>query len=176
MSEPFTNEDFNIQGDKLRLARRGAVAVLIMSKSVPEHIQLLKVLSSINLNHLETGFLDISSGKNREVVVQAKQTTTQINQLPYLAFFYDQKLKARYKGDIHKGKMEHWFQEKIMECAQANVSSDRKNMTSAPNQRFAMAQQQMPVTVGGGTKKQTDGIGQSSVVGINVAWRADLQK
>lgn len=160
MSEPFTNDDFMLQEGKLRLARREPCAVVIMTKTDANSIKLTKILSSIS--GLTTGYLDISAGKNREVVNMSRETNTPITHLPYLAFFFDGKLKSRYKGDVTKDALTKYFSEKIFEAKSSNMVS--KDEPSAP--RFTMAQpnKQMP----SGDPK-TNGM-----VGLNVAWRSDV--
>lgn len=165
MSEPFTSEDFRVEDGKLRLAKRGAVAVLIMSKT-PESLQLVKTLSGLNVNNLHTGYLDISQGQNRNVILQSKNTQTPITSVPYLGFFFDGKLKCRYKGEVTKSAMVNYFQDKIIECATQSASSVRKSDTVNTSQmtKFTMA-----ATGNKGKQIQAD----NSIIGFNTSWRAD---
>ena len=173
MSEAFNNEDFRVEDGKLRLARRGYVAVVIMSKT-PESIQLVKTLASLNVTNLQTGYLDISQGQNRQVVLMSKNTPTYIQSAPYLAFFADGKLKCRYKGDVNKKTMTDYFQDKIIEAAQQQSSTVRKSETvsSSNAANFAMANKN--TMMGGG--KQLPIPKDSAFIGFNRAWLADQQQ
>ena len=170
MSESLTHEDFRVEDGKLRLAKRGAVAVLIMSKT-PESIQLVKTLASINVNNLHTAYLDISQGKNRDVILLSRNTATAITSLPYLAFFYDGKLKCRYKGDVNKAAMSNYFQDKIIEVATQSSSSARKSETiSSTNMgKFTMATSGDKNKPTGGKVIPVD----NSIIGYNRAWLVD---
>jgi len=170
MSTVFTQEDFRVEDGKLRLAQRGPAAVLIMSRGVPAHLELLKVLKSVKLNHLETGYLDITQGKNREVINMSRETGTPIAALPSLLYFYDGKLKSKCKKDnISKSTLEVYFQEKMQESATQNASSERKNMTGGDTvSRFSMAQQNNSAN-----GKKVDPKALGSLIGINVAWRSE---
>jgi len=168
MSEPLSHDDFRIEDGKLRLAKRGAVAVLIMSKT-PESIQLVKTLSALNVNNLHTCYLDISQGENRNVILKAKQTQTPITSVPYLGFFFDTKLKCRYKGDVTKAAMANYFQDKIIECATQSASSVRKSDTVSSSNVGKFTMSASGNKPSGGKQAPVD----NSIIGFNSAWRAD---
>lgn len=173
MSTPYTNEDFRDEDGKLRHASRGPVAVVIMAKQDPNALKLVKMLAKINIDRLETGYLDISQGKNREVIIMSRNTNTTIGKLPYLAFFYDGKLKSRYKGDVSEAALDRYFREKINEAATQSASSERKDVTSSSS-RFSMA----AAASGAAGKKPTAADAakaHGTMIGANVAWRSDLK-
>uniref|UniRef100_A0A6C0JTA6 Thioredoxin domain-containing protein n=1 Tax=viral metagenome TaxID=1070528 RepID=A0A6C0JTA6_9ZZZZ len=176
MSTEYNIDDFSLDGGKLRLAQRGPVAVFFMSKSDPKHMQVLQVLKTIRLDKLEIGFLDITKGKNREVIIMSRDTNTPITQLPYLAYFYDTKLKAKYKSDVTKSALERYFLEKMMESATQSASSG-KSLVNDPSKKFSMAQQQSSSGGGaGGGGKPVDPRALGGMVGQNVAWRTETAK
>lgn len=173
MSEAFTFEDFRIEDNKLRLAKRGFVAVVILSRD-PDSLELVKNLATLNVPHLHTGYLDITQGANRKVVVMAKNTTTPIQSVPYLGFFVDGKLKCRYKGDTNRSTLFEYFQDKILESAQQSASSStiRKNETrgSVGAKNFAMAENNDKANRGG---KNIPSVKDTGVIPYNMPWRGD---
>ena len=162
MTEPLTHEDFDVEDGKLHFKRRGSCAVLIMPKDA-QSMQLAKILSSLNIDGLATSYLDITQGKNRDVILLARKTNTPITKVPSLAFFFDGKLKSRYKGDANKSAMYKYFQQKVVEYA-SKGSSGGKNVDSKTPQ-FAMAKT--------GANVPIPSAKASGMVGINVAWRND---
>lgn len=171
MSEPFTQQDFRIEGDKLRLSRRGFHAVLIMSKDAAS-MQLIKMLASINVNRLETGYLDISQGKNREVIIMSRKTSTEIKNLPYLGFFCDGKLKCRYKGEVTKNAIAKYFEDKIISESMQSASSERKTTTKQSAQ-FSMAKNGIDSGRSGKGAKVLPDQRNNGMIGLNAAWRGD---
>lgn len=173
MSVEYNIDDFSLENGKLRLAQRGPVAVFFMSKSDAKHQQVLQVLKTIRLDKLEIGFLDITKGKNREVIIMSRDTNTPITQLPYLAYFYDTKLKAKYKSDVTKSALERYFLEKMMESATQSASSGKSLVANDPSRKFSMAQQQ---SSSGGSGKPVDPRNLGALIGSNVAWRTETAK
>lgn len=169
MSIPLSYDDFVIEDGKLRLARRGNVAVLIYAKS-PETEQFKKLLTVLNVERLQSAFLDISQGKNKQVILDSRKTTTPIKDVPYLGFFADGKLKARYKGVINKGKLEEFFNDKIVESAMAEkTTGTRKNDTvsSTMASQFSMSR-----TSGAGAKGPVSS--SAGTIPYNQAWKKDI--
>ncbi len=169
MSEAFTNEDFRIDDGKLRLAKRGYVAVLIISRDT-ESVDLVKKLASLNVPQLHTGYLDITQGSNRKVVVMAKSTSTPIQSVPYLGFFVDGKLKIRYKGNTDKKTLFDYFQDKILESAQQSASSVRKSDTRGTVQAANFAMAKSNAKANGKVLPSAAAVG---MIPYNMPWRSD---
>lgn len=179
MSIPLSHEDFEIQEGKLRLTRRGYFCVLIYSKADPRAEQLRKVLANLDVNQLHAAYLDISQGKNRDVILQSRKTSVPITDVPYLGFFVDGKLRARYKG---AGDLKKWFTDKIVEAATATekISNPnvRKNETvqRAMNEQFTMSRPggRSVGGSGGGSTASQAAINSSSLIGFNTSWRTEM--
>ena len=171
MTEPLSHDDFGIEdGDKLRLMRRGIFAVLFMAKGEQGSMQLARILKTLQVPGLETGYLDITQGANREVIKMSRKTTAKITTLPYLALFYNGKLKFRYKGDANRETLRNYCQKKVIELSSkpstirpATVRSDGGN-----SQQFAMARSNAT-----NSTKPAPSATKAGIIGYNVAWRID---
>src|SRR6056297_3449101 len=116
MTEPLSYDDFGLEdGKKLRLLRRGVYAVLFMAKDDKASMQLVRIMKNLQIPGMATGYLDITKGKNREVIALSRRTSSQINSLPYLGIFCEGKLKCRYKGAVNREKLRNYCQQKVIE-------------------------------------------------------------
>lgn len=181
MSIPLSNEDFGVEDGKLRLLRKGYFSVLIYSKTDPRAEQVRKLLSSLDVNQLHTAYLDISQGKNKEVILQSRKTSVPITDVPYLGFFVDGKLKARYKSNIEPNALKKYFTDKIVEAATSTekISNPniRKNETvqRAMNDQFSMSRPGGR-SVGGSGLPTSGSLSSASsgTIPFNQAWKTDL--
>lgn len=177
MSEPLSNDDFTIEDAKLRLLRKGPYAALFMAKNEAGSMSLIKILKTIQVPGMQTGYLDITQGKNKDVITLSRKTKAPISSVPYLAIFYDGKLKFRYKGDVDTEKIRSYCQNKVIEMAnelKMPVATTRQTVGSTSQQQFAMARQQTGAA-SDATKNAPDAT-KVGIIGYNKAHLIDMMK
>lgn len=178
MTEPLSHDDFGIEdGKKLRLLRRGVFAVLFMAKDDKASMQLVRIMKNLQIPGMATGYLDITRGKNRDVIALSRRTTSQINSLPYLGIFCEGKLKCRYKGAVNREKLRNYCQTKVIDFstkAQTHRTGPIRqdgggsiNRTVKADQ-FSLARSNGDASKGGGPHPVKAGM-----VGLNRAWLLD---
>jgi hypothetical protein len=170
MAEPLSHDDFGIEdGNKLRLLRRGVVAVLFMAKGEQGSMQLVAILKTLQVPGLATCYLDITTGKNRDVIKLSRKTTAKITTLPYLALFCDGKLKFRYKGEVDRERLRSYCQKKVIDLSSASHSQLKPRGTPANSQQFSMARSNKSENNPGGGPHPS----KAGIIGYNTAWRVD---
>lgn len=177
MTEPLTHDDFGVEdGKKLRLMRRGAYAVLFMAKDDGASMQLVRIMKNIQVPGMATGYLDITKGKNRDVITLSRKTNSQISSLPYLGIFCEGRLKCRYKGAVNREKLRNYCQQKVVEFstkAQTYKTSAVRQDGGAVNRnvkadQFSLSREDRNTSQPNPTK--------AGMVGVNVAWRLDSDR
>jgi hypothetical protein len=171
MSEQLSHDDFACEDSKLRLLRKGAFAVLFMTKGDSTSASLINILKQIRVGGMETGYLDISKDRNKEVILMSRKTNSPISTVPYLAIFYEGRLKCRYKSDVDVEKIRTYCQKKVIELA-SEIKMPSKGPVNATNaQQFAMARSQGP---SGSTN--TPDPAKIGIIGYNKAHLIDMAK
>jgi len=180
MTEPLSHDDFGIEdGKKLRLLRRGCFAVLFMAKDDGASMQLVRIMKNIQVPGMATGYLDITKGKNRDVISMSRKTSSQINSLPYLGIFCEGKLKCRYKGAVNREKLRNYCQQKVIEFstkAQTSRTGPIRQDGGAVNRnvkadQFAMSRSNADMRGGGQSQPSST---KAGMVGVNKAWVLEM--
>jgi len=176
MTEPLSHDDFGIEdGKKLRLMRRGIFAVLFMAKDDRPSMELVRIMKNLQVPGMATGYLDITKGKNREVISLSRRTSSQINSLPYLGIFCEGKLKCRYKGAVNREKLRNYCQQKVVEFstkAQSYRTGPVRQDGGAVNRQVKA--DQFSLARNEGSEKSQPHPTKAGMVGINTAWKLDM--
>lgn len=173
MSEPLSNDDFSIEDSKLRLLRKGPFAVLFMAKNDPGSMSLVKILKTIQVPGMQTGYLDITQGKNKDVVTMSRKTKASISSVPYLAIFYDGRLKFRYKGDVDAEKIRNYCQNKVIEMVN-EMKAPKQTVSASGQPQFSMARQQSGAA--NEAVKNAPDATKAGIIGYNKAHLIDMIK
>jgi len=173
MTEPLKKDDFGIEdNNKLRLLRRGSYAVLFMAKGDQGSMQLIRILKNVQVPGMTTAYLDITQGKNRDVITMSRKTTAKITGVPYLGIFHDGKIKCRYKGAVDREKLRDYCQNKVIEFASSG-SGPRPKQEGIINRKVKADQFSLSRNSKGSQPKTGPNPTSAGMVGLNAAWRVD---